>query len=47
MFDGGGPGKSAADEDDDKAKYAKGGFVTKNKTKPTLNTSRGIAARKK
>jgi hypothetical protein len=47
MFDGGGPGKSAADEDDDKAKFAKGGFVTKNKTKPTLNTSRGIAARKK
>jgi hypothetical protein len=47
MFDGGGPGKSAADEDDDKAKFAKGGFVTKNKTKPALNTSRGIAARKK
>jgi len=46
MFDGGGPGKSAAD-DKDKAKFARGGFVTKNKHKPTPTKRRGIAARKK
>jgi hypothetical protein len=46
MFDGGGPGRSAAD-DKDKAKFARGGFVTKNKHKPTPTKRRGIAARKK